>query len=227
MQNLVSTLRQTETVNTVLVDEDTVVLESLPQALLQYGPAKIVGRAVDLKNGLQICQALNPQILLVEDRCFRADCRLLLDYLPIRMGRLKLALLADRMTDIECNQAIAMKAAGFFSKRDAVRDLSQGLSTIAAGERHVSRNLADRIQIDTDTGEFRLPMDSSVSSLTALQLQVLVHLANGMRVREVAGKMHLTPKAIESHKYRIMQRLGVRDRLGLCRWAIREGLIEP
>jgi DNA-binding NarL/FixJ family response regulator len=67
----------------------------------------------------------------------------------------------------------------------------------------------------------------SPSCLTKRQLDVLRQLALGHSVKEVASSMHLSPKSVDNHKYRIMQRLDIHDRVQLARYAIREGLVEP
>ena len=69
--------------------------------------------------------------------------------------------------------------------------------------------------------------NSYLLTLTNRQLEVLRHLARGESVKEVAKSMVLSERAIESHKYRIMQKLGIHDRVELARYAIREGLTVP
>ena len=61
--------------------------------------------------------------------------------------------------------------------------------------------------------------------LTNRQLDILRLLANGDSVKAVARKLHLSPKSVDSHKYRIMLKIGVNDSVHLSRYAIREGLI--
>lgn len=67
----------------------------------------------------------------------------------------------------------------------------------------------------------------STNCLTRRQLEILRFLAMGDSVREVAKKLHLAPKSVEGHKYRIMKRLGIHNRVHLCRFAIRNGVISP
>jgi DNA-binding NarL/FixJ family response regulator len=66
-----------------------------------------------------------------------------------------------------------------------------------------------------------------LTSLTSRQIEVLRHLARGKSVKEVARSMHLSEKSIDSHKYRIMHKLGIHDRVELARYSIREGLTLP
>ncbi len=63
-------------------------------------------------------------------------------------------------------------------------------------------------------------------AFTQLQLDLLLRLAKGGSVKEVATALKMTPKAVDSHKYRIMKHLEIHDRVELSRWAIRSGLIE-
>jgi len=73
----------------------------------------------------------------------------------------------------------------------------------------------------------RMRVDSPLKSLTPRQMQILSCLARGDSVKEAAASLSLTAKSVTNHKYRIMQKLGVNDRVKLARLAIREGLIEP
>jgi len=64
------------------------------------------------------------------------------------------------------------------------------------------------------------------SVLTSRQREILCLLAEGLSVKEVAAKIHLSAKSVDSHKYRIMRKLNLHDRVLLARYAIRHGLIE-
>ena len=70
-------------------------------------------------------------------------------------------------------------------------------------------------------------IDPSAACLSSREVQILMHLALGDSVKEVAAKLDLTPKSVDSYKHRIMKKLGIHDRVLLCRYAIREGLIDP
>ena len=54
--------------------------------------------------------------------------------------------------------------------------------------------------------------------------RILRHLARGLSVKEIGVRLGRSEKSIDSHKYRIMHKLGIHDRVELCRYAIREGL---
>ena len=66
-----------------------------------------------------------------------------------------------------------------------------------------------------------------LTSLTEQQLEILQLLACGDSLKMVASKLKLSKKSIDGHKYRMMRKLNVKDRVLLSRLAIREGLIQP
>ncbi|GAB4142116.1 MAG: hypothetical protein Tsb009_12220 [Planctomycetaceae bacterium] len=71
------------------------------------------------------------------------------------------------------------------------------------------------------------PNDPPLSRLTSRQIDVLKLIALGHTTKEIASQLQLSVKSIDSHKYRLMKKLGIHDRVHLCRYAIRQGLIEP
>jgi DNA-binding NarL/FixJ family response regulator len=90
----------------------------------------------------------------------------------------------------------------------------------------VSPALNQRVVLQPD-GSFQCLASSHLQKLTDRQWDVLLRIAEGRRVAEVAADLHISEKAVESHKYRIMKAIGASDRVDLCRWAIREGFIQP
>jgi DNA-binding NarL/FixJ family response regulator len=106
-----------------------------------------------------------------------------------------------------------------------MKKISEQLGQVSAGQAVLSENLAARVQLQRD-GHFRCSASSQMQKLTDRQWDVLLKIAEGRRVSEVAEALSISEKAVESHKYRIMRAVGATDRVDLCRWAIREGLIE-
>ena len=85
-------------------------------------------------------------------------------------------------------------------------------------------------------GDFDWPASSDVdtslasgplSELTIRQIEILTLIAAGYSVRQVAGRLHLSPRTVESHKYQMMKTLDCSCVVELCRFAIRHGLIVP
>ena len=100
------------------------------------------------------------------------------------------------------------------------------IHAVAEGRPVFSERIRSRLDFDGEQNSYSLKINQAAADLTARQLEVLRHLARGASVKEVAKLMHLSQKSVDSHKYRIMNKLGIHDRVDLTRYAIREQIIE-
>ncbi len=142
-----------------------------------------------------------------------------------RALRTRILFLTGHLTDVFVEQAIRLKSAGYLLKGEPVEFLIDAIRKVASGETCYSRQVQERLD---ETAPSRIRTLHSAHPLTDLsnrQLEVLKHLARGESVKEVARSMHISLKSVDSHKYRIMHKLGIHDRVELARYAIREGLI--
>lgn len=139
---------------------------------------------------------------------------------------INVAFLADRPSDVLVDQAIRAGARGYLLKTEPVLELVQHCRRIATGGTSFAAEVKDRLEKKEGSRTYRLDSKSSLSALTKRQLEVLRRLAEGDSVKKIASDLHISSKSVDSHKYRLMQRLGIHDRVELCRLAIREGLIQ-
>ena len=131
------------------------------------------------------------------------------------------------MPDIYVDQALRTKVAGYVLKTDTLANLVTAVQRVANGGTFFSEQIRERITLDPVTGQMKTQCESRLATLSDRQIEVLRNLAIGLSVKDVAKKMHISVKSVDSHKYRIMQALEIHDRVDLARYAIREGLVCP
>ncbi len=135
--------------------------------------------------------------------------------------------LTQAACDLTIDQALRAKADGILLRDEPLSQLVQAIRLAADGEPTFSRAVAGRIEVDPTRREMRLAADRPISGLTDRQLEILRHLARGESVKDVARKLLLSPKSVDNQKFRIMSKIGVRDKVSLALYAVREGLIVP
>ncbi len=220
---LVETQRKTITVGIVEPQEATQYAISM---LLNSQPdSEVVGVETTGEEGMRMLVDKRPRIAIVEvDLEGRSGFELAGD-LAMRQRETKVIFYSAVMPDIYIEQALRSKAAGYVLKTDSLASLLSAVQTVSKGGTYYSEPIRDRISIDPVTGNSRTQFESRLTQLSDRQLEVLRHLAYGLSVKDVARKMHISVKSVDSHKYRIMQSLGIHDRVDLARYAIREGLV--
>ena len=122
-------------------------------------------------------------------------------------------------------RAFAAGAAGYLNKDSAFDELATALDEIFAGRRYLCRAIdarqVEQFERRAGTGE------SELDALTPRQRQILQLIVEGLGTRQMAERLYLSVKTVESHRMQMMQRLGIFDVPGLVRFAIRNGLVPP
>jgi len=124
--------------------------------------------------------------------------------------------------------ALSAGAAGYLLKGAQFGELEIALSATARGERYLSPGVLGTLidaTFDRVTSPAIAPQD--VHALTPRQVEVLTLIASGMATKEIAYQLGLSTKTVETHRMRVMERLGIRDIAGLVLYAVRNGLVKP
>lgn len=139
----------------------------------------------------------------------------------------KIIFLARSVSNLLATNIIQAKADGFLLKTDSFEIIQEALNQIASGNVSYSHSMQNLLVYDPQAKTYRLASEQQGAVLTNRQIEVLRYLAWGHSVKQIAKIMHLSEKSVDSHKYRIMNRLGIHDRVKLALFAIREQIIDP
>lgn len=110
--------------------------------------------------------------------------------------------------------------AGFLTKGCTLEEMQEAITRVAAGERYVSQEVAQRLALDAVAGGEVNPFDR----LTARELQVALMLVSGETNRDISDALRLSPKTVTTYRQRILARLDVRTLADLLRLAIQYNL---
>ena len=122
-------------------------------------------------------------------------------------------------------RAFAAGAVGYLNKDSAFDELAMALDAICAGRRYLCRAIDPALV--QQFGELAERGESELERLTPRQRQILQLIAEGNGTRQIAERLFLSVKTVETHRGQIMERLGIHDVPGLVRFAIRNGLVPP
>ncbi len=137
----------------------------------------------------------------------------------------KIVFLAGPLSNWMVEQLLAVSPDGCISKAETFDALHHYVARIARGDVIFSADIENRLTYVSSMKKYKLRDRSPLSRLTREQRQIFRHLARGDRVKDIAEKLQLSYKSVDSHKYRVMQKIGVHDRVELAHYAIREGMI--
>ena len=209
----------------VIADCNRLNAESIAWCLKSYGGFRNVISVSSHHELPGLIRSQRPTVVLIGERTVVPVIREIFTELAVRLGETKVAVFADGLTDRQLDLVTHNRVTGLLSREENMRRISEQLTQIAAGQPVLSEHLAKRVELMAGC-RFRCLASTQMEKLTDRQWDVLLRIADGRRVAEVAQALEISEKAVESHKHRIMRAVGAADRVDLCRWAIREGLIE-
>jgi DNA-binding NarL/FixJ family response regulator len=211
-------------IRVAIVDDHRVVVESLAALLENSSDFSVVGTATTADEGAKVVLQTRPDVALFDVDFPGRDSFDVVPQLIKQSPSTRIAFLTAHLSDVFVSQAIRMNAHGYLLKGEPSAEVCAAIKRLYAGEYVFSAAVRDRLTWDSKTSRYDVRADNMLCGLSVQQLSILRHLARGESVKEIARILGRSEKSIDSHKYRIMHRLGIHDRVELCRYAIREGL---
>ncbi|MDQ1341755.1 MAG: hypothetical protein QG571_371 [Pseudomonadota bacterium] len=214
------------TLRRILLADDHALVRAGIRALLESLPGvEVVGETGDGLEAVEQVRRDPPDVILLDITLpgmngLEAAARIAKLDVPTRVLMLSMHASAEYAA-----RALAAGAAGYLNKDSAFDELATALEEILAGRRYLCRaidaGLVQQFERRASTGA------SELDALTPRQRQILQLVAEGLGTRQIAERLYLSVKTVESHRIQMMQRLGIFDVPGLVRFAIRNGLVPP
>ncbi|MCP9488522.1 MAG: response regulator [Solirubrobacteraceae bacterium MAG38_C4-C5] len=139
--------------------------------------------------------------------------------------KLRLLMLSVHDSEQYLFEALRAGAAGYVLKSSADRDLVEACRATLRGEPFLYPAAVSALM--RDWIERAREGEAPYSPLTPRELEIVKLIAESHSGEEIAGALQISPRTVERHRANVLEKLGVRDRVELTRWAIRRGLVEP
>lgn len=208
----------------VLADDHKLVRAGLSSLLKQMPGIVVQGEAHDGREALELVAKHRPDVVLMDISMaglngLEATLQITKEY-----PRIHVIMLSMHATEEYVLQALRAGASGYLLKDAAPMELELALAAVVRGETYLSppislqeiENYAKRV------GEVSQPLDL----LTRRQREILQLIAEGNNTRDIAERLGISVKTVETHRAQLMDRLEIHDIPGLVRYAIRHGLVE-
>ncbi len=205
----------------VLADDHTLVLEGLRKLLEEEHD--VVGSAEDGRTLLTVAQQHNPDIVVLDISMPQLNGLEAARQLHQLLPSCKIIFLTMHADPIYAKEAFQAGASAFLLKRSAASELMLAIQAVSKDQFYVTPVIAKDVLLPICTeqdGVF-----STESPLTSRQREVLQLVAEGKTVKDIASILNLSPKTIEFHKTKIMQRLNLHSTVELTKWAVAHGLV--
>jgi DNA-binding NarL/FixJ family response regulator len=211
-----------EVLRVVLADDHEVVREGLKALVNAQADMRVIGEAADGEAACRLATELSPDVLVMDlsmpsvggaDATVRVrrDC-----------PRVKILALTVHEERVYLTQLLRAGASGYVLKRSAAAELVRAIRTVAAGGTYIDPSVAGTL-VEGYLDAEEAAEQSAYSALSERERQVLTGIARGFSNKELAVALGLSVKTVETYKMRVGEKLGLRTRVDIVRYAARQG----
>ena len=215
----------------LLVDDHFVVLEGIKKALEKEEDFKIVGTATDGRKAMPMIKSLEPDIVIMD--ISMPDFNGMEAAAEIRKSHKETAVIVFTMhRDKEYILSLFRTGvSGYLFKDESLDDLPIAVRAVREGGTYYSRSaqqiLREHVQaLERGEGGKAGDMQGRLDRLSLREKEVFPLLADGLSTKEIADRLCISPKTVETHKYNIMEKLEVHSVTQLTKLAIKKNLIQ-
>lgn len=205
----------------VLLAEDHVMLRQGVAKLLEAAGFEVVGEACDGREALNLARRLSPDVVVLDIGIPGLNgidaARAVVKEVPVT----RVVVLTIHDEDAYVLEALRAGARGYVLKTQAGQDLVRAVQDVLSGGIYLSPGVSSSL-VEAFLAGTAVPPDP----LTPREREVLQLIAEGRATKEVAAVLGVSVKTAETHRTRLMAKLGIHHTAGLVRYALRRGIIE-
>ncbi len=206
-------------IRVVLADDHDLVRSGIKALLSMIDGVEVVAEARDGLELIQLVERLEPDVVMTDISMPRMDGIAAISKIHATHPKVRLLVLSMYDTVDFVKRAVASGACGYLMKDAPPFELEQAVRSVMATGSYFSPTIAQRLL---------QPSEPTIDDeLTQRQIEILKLIAQGRASKEIAFELGLSPKTVDVHRARIMERLRLNDIASLTLYAVRKGLIKP
>jgi len=200
----------------LIADDHAVVAEGLRSLINAQHDMEVVGLAANGREAVRETLEKNPDVVVMDNAMPELNGIEAARIISDNCAQVRIVMLSMHSTSVHVHRALQAGVGGYVMKQSVGRELIDAIRTVHSRRRYLSKPLAEDILDRLVSGA---PADP-ISRLSARERQVLQLIGEGNPIADIADKLALSPKTVETYRQRLMEKLGVKKLAGLIKLAI-------
>ncbi len=207
----------------VLADDHTMFLSGLRSLLEKEPDLEVVAQVKDGREAVRVAHEKRPDLIVMDVSMPGMNGIEATREITTTLPRIKVLCLSMHSEEQFIAAVLEGGASGYLLKECALDELLTAIRTVMANQIFLSPTITTTV-VQSYRAQRALTQSSPFSLLTPREREVLQLIAEGHSTKDIAARLHLSVKTIDTHRQRIMDRLNIRSVSGLTKYAIRHGL---
>lgn len=209
-------------INILLVDDHELVRTGICRIIDDVRGMKVIGEAQSGEEAVKWCRKNHPDVILM-DINMPGMGGLDAMHKILRINEdLKIIMLTMHTENPFPSKVMQAGASGYISKSAGPDEVLNAIRLVHSGQRYLAPEIAQKIALS----QLSPTADDPFSVLSERELQIMMMITKGQRVVDISEQLGLSPKTINSYRYRLFDKLEVKGDVGLTHLAIRYGILD-
>jgi two-component system, NarL family, response regulator NreC len=208
----------------VLADDHPVVRHGVRSLLQSDADLAVIGEASDGIETVQMVEKLQPDVLVVDLMIPGLNGLEITRQVRQRSPNTRIIILSMHANEPYVLEALKNGASGYVLKDSSGTDLIQAVRLVAAGQRYLSPPLSERA-VEAYMMKSQETAFDAYEGLTDREREVLHLAAEGLSNPDIAGRLSISPRTVETHRANLMRKLGLKTQTDLIRYALKRGIL--
>jgi two-component system response regulator NreC len=211
-------------IRVLVADDHTILRDGLVALLNTSEDCRVVGEAADGITAVELALRTEPDVIVCDISMPKLNGIEVVRRLSKELEKTRILVLTMHAEEEYVLHVVRAGASGFLLKDSASAELLTAVRALAAGRgyfgTHASRVLAQQVQ------QPQSRIEDPYRDLTQREREVFHLIVEGMTTKEIARQLDISTKTAENHRFRAMDKLGVRNTAELIRYAVKHGLLD-
>lgn len=208
----------TQKIRLIIVDDHPMVAEGIEALLESFEDIEVLATLSDGKQAIQMAKELHPDVMLMDLNMPKVSGLAATEIILEECPNTRVLILSMHDSPEYISSALNHGAMGYILKDVPTEEIKLAVDTVAAGNRYLCAGAKSAITPNEDEAE-REP-------LTNREQNILLQLAQGKSNKDVASKLDISVRTVETHRRNIKRKLGISSTAGLTRYALEHGVLQ-
>jgi DNA-binding NarL/FixJ family response regulator len=203
-----------------VVDDHPIVREGLASHLTREVGLEVCGNADEVSEALSLITSSQPDLVILDITLKNGSGLDLLKRLKAHHPTLRVLIWSAYPDNLYAERALRAGAMGYIHKGRPADEIITAIRTVLAGKIYLSDEESARMISRLVGGDHQSMQHSAIEALTDRELEVFEHLGHGQTTQQIAQKMHVSPKTVETYRARIKEKLKLHNAMELIQRAV-------
>ena len=212
-------------IRVLVADDHAIIREGLRIMLGNQPDMKVVGVATNGREAIQLVDKHEPDIAVIDISMPELNGVEAIQQMMPRHPHLQVVVLSIHETKPYVYRALKAGARGYLVKETAGLEVVDAVRAVYGGERYLSQSITDLLTTESFQKSESLIEVSPLEALSPREREILQLVAEGKTSQEIAKRLSISPKTVDTYRSRLMHKIGLDDMAGVVKFAIQHGVI--